>query len=98
VTERKPAPADLPGWPRRLSLKLAAAYVGVGPAKFLLDVKDEKYPKPEKDGRLKLWDLRALDAVLDSRNGQGAELEPRNDLIARAKEFFSAKGSAAVHS
>jgi predicted DNA-binding transcriptional regulator AlpA len=88
MTERKLHPSDLPGWPRLLSLNLAAAYVGISSSTFLLRVKNGQYPAPWRDGRRRLWDRVVIDNVIDALSKLD---DPRNDLIGRARQFFAAK-------
>ncbi|MFC3674708.1 hypothetical protein [Ferrovibrio xuzhouensis] len=65
--------AELPGWPRMMSRDLAAAYVGVSPSTFDLEVAEGLLPKPLPRGRkggLDTWDRMALDDALDLRTGR----------------------------
>ena len=58
-------PPTLP--PRLVNREAAAAYVSVSPAKFDEMVKEGVMPKPKRlGGRRKAWDVRALDAAVDS--------------------------------
>jgi hypothetical protein len=61
MTERRP----LPGWPRRMKLSLAAAYVDESESKFLAGVKAGKWPHGRRDGGNVYWYLEDLDAALD---------------------------------
>lgn len=63
--------SDLPGWPRRMSVALAASYLGISPAK-LLDGAGTTYPAAIRDGRRMLWDRAALDAYVDGQEPAGA--------------------------
>ena len=71
MTKRR-AVADLPGWPRLLTRDLAAAYVGVSPSLFDLEVQRGTWPPPiprsvsnrSRNPRL-TWDRLALDRRLD---------------------------------
>lgn len=54
MTGRKLTPDALPGWPRRLGLELAAAYLGISPSK-LLEGEGKAYPAAVRDGRRKLF-------------------------------------------
>lgn len=60
--------AELPFWPRFLSLEEAARYVGVSPAVFAEEVKEGLWPQPlrrgSRGGRL-TWDRIALDQWAD---------------------------------
>jgi hypothetical protein len=58
-------PKDLPGWPRRLSVELAAAYVGVSPSHFEREVDQGVWPRPTRSGMRKLWDRLSLDRTMD---------------------------------
>jgi predicted DNA-binding transcriptional regulator AlpA len=63
---------------RRLNRKQAAAYCGISPTLFDLEVKEGRYPKPiskgPKGGR-KVWDLKVLDRALDREAGIAAPVE-----------------------
>ncbi len=61
--------AGLPDWPRRLSREQAAAYVGLSPTTFDIDVAAGRLPQPLQRGRRKLWDRAAIDHKLDSEIG-----------------------------
>jgi predicted DNA-binding transcriptional regulator AlpA len=53
--------------PRLINRMAAAAYVGVSPTTFDEMMKDGRMPKPKRlGGRRKAWDVRALDAAVDS--------------------------------
>lgn len=70
-----PLHASLPGWPRRLPLRLAAAYLGISPSTLRRGVEAGRYPAPIRDGRRILWDRRRLDEFVDRQSGC-AGLEP----------------------
>lgn len=78
--------AKLPGWPRWLSREQAAAYVGVSPKLFDLEVKIGIWPKGKKRGFGKVrdaritWDRVQLDAHSD------AGLNPRTPRQAETLE------------
>lgn len=59
--------ADLPYWPRGLSLAQAAAYVGVSENTFLEEVDDGLWPGPEERGRRRIWDRVDIDTFWDRR-------------------------------
>lgn len=61
----KLALADLPNWPRLLSLEEAARYVGVSVNTFMGRVGDV-WPEPIRFGRRTLYDKDALDRAVDS--------------------------------
>jgi len=69
---RKLAPSEMPYWPRRMGVELAAAYVGVSPTKFLEGV-GRKYPKAFKDGGNSLWYREDLDHAVDVEKTGGAQ-------------------------
>ena len=53
--------------PRLISREAAAAYVSLSPTKFDEMVRDGRMPRPKRlGGRRKAWDVRALDAAVDS--------------------------------
>jgi predicted DNA-binding transcriptional regulator AlpA len=53
--------------PRLISREAAAAYVSVSPTTFDAMVKDGRMPRPKRlGGRRKAWDVRTLDAAIDS--------------------------------
>jgi len=53
--------------PRLISREAAAAYVDVSPTTFDEMVKYGTMPRPRRlSGRRKAWDVRALDAAVDS--------------------------------
>ena len=55
-------------WPRGLSVDQAAAYAGVSPNKFLAEVEQGLWPKPETRGRRKIWDRCEIDEAWDQRH------------------------------
>lgn len=71
MSAAKLKPCDLPDWPRRMGLDLAAAYMGVSPGTFLERVKKRQYPAPIAEGRRTLWDRQRLDQVVDIQSGLG---------------------------
>lgn len=64
-------PARPQAWPRRLSKKLAAEYMGVGEDTFDQRVKAGRYPQPIKEVGLRktFWDREALDRFIDLQSG-----------------------------
>lgn len=58
-------PKDMPGWPRMLSIELAAAYMGVSPSHFEREVEAGKQPPCLWSGTRKLWDRHQLDEWQD---------------------------------
>lgn len=70
--------ADLPGWPRYLTLAEAAAYVGVSVGTFETEVTAGLWPLPRKRGARggkPTWDRHLLDQFADA----AAELPPRHN-------------------
>lgn len=64
-------PARPQAWPRRLSKKLAAEYMGVGVDTFEVRVEAGIYPKPIREPNLKrvFWDRVLLDRLVDAQSG-----------------------------
>jgi hypothetical protein len=81
VTARRGDIADLPDWPRGLSLEQASAYVGVSGGTFRRHV---KIAPREIGGRL-VWDRHQLDAWFDFTGTQTEHaLSPKlGDLAAQ---------------
>lgn len=74
MTARKSQIADMPYWPLYLSREQSAAYLGVSPNTFDIEVKAGLWPAAEKrglkEGRL-TWYRPALDRAAEARNGGG---------------------------
>lgn len=72
MTTRSIPITDLPAWPRLLPRALAAAYVGVSPNQFDLEVQEGVWPaalpRGRKGGKL-TWDRVQLDAAVDRLAG-----------------------------
>lgn len=86
------APANIPHWPRLMSVKLAAQYVGLSETKLR-----EIGPKPTTlpDLRRVLYDRRDLDRWADRLTGQpldGKEVEAETSDIER--RFFESQNAA----
>jgi len=65
MTRQNALPPNLT--PRLISREAAAAYVNVSPTTFDEMVKNGTMPKSRRlSGRRKAWDVRALDAAVDS--------------------------------
>lgn len=64
-------PARPQAWPRRLSKRLAAEYMGVGVDTFEVRVKDKTYPQPIKEPGLVrvFWDREVLDQFVNAQSG-----------------------------
>jgi hypothetical protein len=58
---------DLPGWPRRLTGAMAAAYLGVDEEQLREWVAAGIYPPPRTDSGRELWDRHALDEAADKQ-------------------------------
>jgi hypothetical protein len=58
-------PSDVPHWPRRMKLPMAAAYADESISKFQKGVKAGKWPRGHRDGGNVYWFLEDLDAALD---------------------------------
>jgi hypothetical protein len=70
MTAPRLRPADLPGWPRLLTITLAAAYVGHWVSSFGADI-GKLWPKPIGGTRRTVWDRLALDQAIDMMPGAG---------------------------
>lgn len=69
MPEPKLLPHHMPGWPRLLSIELAAAYVSLSPTTFQREVEEGTFPKPQNIGRRVLWDRQLIDIVQNRRSG-----------------------------
>jgi len=56
---------SIPHWPRRMKLRFAAAYVSESESKFLVGVRNGKWPPRRRDGGNTYWCIEDLDAALD---------------------------------
>lgn len=95
MTTRRAHVGPLPNWPLYLSREEAAAYVGVSPSLFDIEVKAGKWPKAEtrglKDGRL-TWYRPGLDKAAAVRNGEesdGAGFDTWRAGFAKGRENHS---------
>lgn len=62
--------------PRRgLRREAAAMYVGVSPSKFDEMVEDHRLPRPWRFDGCVVWDIKKLDAALDSLDDEGGRSE-----------------------
>lgn len=68
----KPALADLPHWPRLLSLVEAARYVGLSTEMFNRRI-GKPWPKPIRMGQRVLFDRDAIDRAVDGLTKSAAE-------------------------
>ncbi len=75
--------SDIPygAWPRGLSLKRAAAYVGVSPNKFKAERDAGLWPQPERRGGNLLYDLRQIDEAWDQRQATGNAADPLMEAL-----------------
>ena len=55
-------------WPRGLSAEQAAEYAGVSRNKFLAEVEEGLWPKPEVRGSRRIWDRCRIDEAWDHRD------------------------------
>jgi hypothetical protein len=76
--------------PRLLSREAAARYVGLSPGAFAAEVAAGTFPAPFvlKRTRRRLWDVRALDAALDTavRSGTNDDGEARKQAWKAARQ------------
>jgi hypothetical protein len=82
--------SELPGWPRLLSLELAASYVGVSEHLFKKNV-GIKWPRPHRDGKRILWDRHELDMMIDGTERKTQKIINLEKLRERIERH--AKGS-----
>ena len=84
----------LPDWPRLLSERLAADYLGIGATTLR-----ERGPEPKKVGSRTLWDRRDLDRWADALDGQPLT---EQESIAESKDverrFLEGRGKPAPRS
>ena len=66
---------ELPDWPARMRLRLAAAYLDIGYDVFRQGIKDGKYPAGHKDGGVYFWYRHELDKVLQPDAEQDEDLD-----------------------
>ena len=59
--------------PRGMTLKIAAAYVGLSQRKFREGVRRGRFPKANEDG---VWDRKALDACFDEEQPLVRQSDP----------------------
>jgi len=68
--------------PRLLSRKRAARRLGISPCSFDKYVRPS-VPPPLQIGRLKLWDVSALDRWVDSRSGTASDTRSLDEWIGK---------------
>ena len=71
---------------------MAAYYCGLSPGTFDERIKSGQFPKPHRDGRRLLWDIRELDRAMgdiDAEAETGAESRDVLDAEARALAAIS---------
>ena len=69
MTAKRLPISSLPGWPRFLTLDMAAAWAGASPSHFLDEVAQGIWPQPwrrGKQGGLVTWDIKQLEAARDA--------------------------------
>ncbi len=71
----------LGAWPRGLSYRQAAAYAGVSDNKFLAEVEEGLWPKPETRGSRKIWDRRRMDEAWDRRGETEGDPDPLMEAL-----------------
>jgi predicted DNA-binding transcriptional regulator AlpA len=79
---------QLPGWPRGLSRKLAASYIGVSIALFDDMVRDGRMPLPVHINRRVVWDIRLIDRAFERLAGWDVENDP---YVAAVEREFPTK-------
>ena len=68
-------------WPRGLSRRLAAAYRGVSVNKWMAEVKQGLWPKPETSGGRQIWDRLAIDEAWDRRGETEGDPDPLMEAL-----------------
>ncbi len=68
-------------WPRGLSRRLAAAYRGVSVNKWMAEVKQGLWPKPETSGGRLIWDRHRIDEAWDRREQLEGESDPLMEAL-----------------
>lgn len=76
---------ELPGWPRLLTLAMAAAYTARSTKLFEDEVRAGRWPRPQQKGLgvrriTRVWDRTEIDAVIDRAN-RGAPTRSARDII-----------------
>ena len=71
----------LGAWPRGLSRGQAADYTGVCENKFMAEVEEGLWPKPETRGRRKIWDRWRMDEAWDRRGETDGETDPLMEAL-----------------
>ncbi len=69
MTQRRLALGELPDWPRYLSLREAAAYLGVSPDLFAREVRLGVWPPARARAARLTWDRKLLDRYADANSG-----------------------------
>lgn len=67
---------QLPGWPRGLSRKLAASYIGVSIGLFDEMVRDGRMPSPTHINRRLVWDIRSIDRAFELLASSNVDEDP----------------------
>ena len=68
-------------WPRGLSRRLAADYVGSSPTTFDELVKNNQMPKPKKIGNRNVWDMDELNAAFDALPRKGEKPQNQKAVV-----------------
>ncbi len=91
------ADIQLPDWPRGMSPKIAALYVGVSPALLRQESLAKRAPLPVRMGQRRLVYLREdLDAYLNKLAGKNAAAPAEADSSAEWDALLNGTGEAAV--
>lgn len=87
-TPRNWPPAALP---RRMDREMAAYYCGISPTTFDLRVRAGALPRPHRDGKRLLWDLREIDRALGEVDGEpGLAASSVDDVSAAEAQALAA--------
>lgn len=90
---------EMPGWPRLLTLALAAAYTARSPKLFADEVRAGKWPRPQRKGLgvrriTHVWDRAEIDAFID-RASNGTTTRSARAIFQDAADAIIAKGREA---
>ena len=75
----------LPGWPRLLTLEMAAAYLSTSTTTFKAWVAEKRMPPPvDMPGRIPRWNRVAIDQQVDALSALRRQNAVEDELIRRA--------------
>lgn len=83
IEQARPDRIVLPGWPRLLTIELAARYLSIG----VTTLRDHG-PAPKRSGRRILYDIRDLDRWADRLDGQPLDADAEEAEAAEVERRF----------